>query len=65
MYIQLVDFWCLMPYSPVVRYVFQKNMPPSSGSECAGEGCTEVLRKVASQSQSCEEAEGSQRWQEW
>jgi hypothetical protein len=54
-----------MPYSPVVRYVFQKNMPPSSGSECAGEGCTEVLRKVASQSQSCEEAEGSQRWQEW
>lgn len=55
----------MKPYSPLVRYVFQKNMPSSSGSECAREGCTQVVRKVASQMHSCEEAEGSQRWQEW
>jgi len=48
----------LMPYSPVGRYVFQRNMPLSSGLECARDGCTQVVRKVASQIHTCEEAEG-------
>jgi hypothetical protein len=56
-YFQFVDFWCLMPYSPVGRYVFQRNVPPSSGSGCARDGCIQVARQVASQIHTCEKAE--------